>query len=84
MRTEREPGNEFSRVKRKLRRSRPWRGSWRILLLMMRRRLVSVVKAAWSLMERHGQEQGLRPWESELCFWTGWLSGVQELCWEEE
>ena len=43
-----------------------------------------MVKAAWSLMERHGQEQGLRPWESELRFWTGLLSGVQELCWEEE
>ena len=85
MRTVTAPGTEFSRMKRRLRTSRLWRGNWRILLLLrMTRRLVLVVKAAWSVMERPGQEKVLLPRESELCFWTGWLSGVQELCWEEE
>ena len=43
-----------------------------------------MVKAAWSVKGRPGQEQELLPRESGLCFWTGLLSGVQELCWEEE
>jgi len=47
------PGNEFSRLKRRLRRrSRLWRGNWRIHPLRMTRRLVLVVKAAWSVKER--------------------------------
>ena len=43
-----------------------------------------MVEAAWSVKERPGQEQELHLRESELCFWTGWLSEEQELCWEEE
>ena len=43
-----------------------------------------MVKAAWSVKGRPGQEQELLPRESGLCSWTGLLSGVQELCWEEE
>ena len=33
---------------------------------------------------RPGLEKELLPRESELCFWTDWLSEEQELCWEEE